>query len=76
MNMVLGYCTAVYFKIKMVSYLNKKFVHSLLNIISEYLFPVLRAPDQMIFSFINRMTRPFNIHAEYFIWKAPFPQAL
>jgi hypothetical protein len=58
----------------MVGYLNKKFAHSLLNINSEYLFPILRAPDQMIFSFINRMTRPFNIHAEYFIWKAPLPK--
>ena len=76
MNMIFRNFTSVYLKIKMVCYLNKKFFNSILNATSEDLFPVFRTPYQMIFRFINRRTCSFYIHAEHFIWKDVFPQAL
>ena len=76
MDMIFRYFTSVDLKIKMLCYLNKKFFNSILDVKCKNLFPVFRTPDQMIFRFINRMTCSFYIHAEHFIGKAVFPQAL
>lgn len=71
-NMLLGNFTSVYFKIKMTRYLNEKFFDPRAYFFTQYLFPVLRAPNQMILGFINRMARSFKGHADSLIGNYPF----
>ena len=62
-NMILRYLTSLYFKIKMTCNFIKKLFYPRANFINEDLFSIFRAPNQMIFSFINRMTCSSQGHA-------------
>ena len=54
---------SVYLKIKMTRTLQKKLFYPRANFLSEDLFSILGAPNQMIFSFINRMACSSEAHA-------------
>ena len=62
-HMVLSYLTPVYLKIKMTCNLQKQLFYPRANFLSEDLFSILGAPNQMIFSFINRMACSSEAHA-------------
>ena len=66
-NVIFRYFASIYLKIKMTRYLKKKLLYSWLNSFIKCLFSVFRAPNQMIFGFINRMARSFHIHAAILI---------
>jgi hypothetical protein len=72
MNMIFGNFTSVYFKIKVTRYFKEKFFDPLPYFISQYFFPVFRAPNQMILGFINRMAASLQGHAGSLIGKYPF----
>jgi len=71
-NVIFRYFTSIYFKIKMTCYFKKKLLYSWLNFFIKDLFSIFRAPNQMIFGFINRMARSFDIHAGILMGKHPF----
>ena len=71
-NVIFSHCTSIYFKIKMTGYFIKKLFYSWLNVFNKYLFPIFRAPDQMVFGFINRMACSFDTHAGILMGMYPF----
>jgi len=71
-NMIFGNFTTVNFKIKVTRYLHEKFFNPRAYFLCQYLFPVFRAPNQMILGFINRMACSFQWHAVILIEKHPF----
>ena len=71
-NVFFGNFATVNFKIKMTRYLNEKFFNPRAYFLTQYPFPVFRAPDQMILGFINRMACFFQWQAVTLIGKYPF----
>ncbi len=71
-NVIFRCFASIYLKIKMIRYLKKKLLYSWLNFFIKDLLSIFRAPNQMIFGFINCMARSFDIHAGILMGKHPF----
>src|SRR3974390_1521777 len=73
-HMVLSYFHRIY-RISMVhGYFFKYLLYPILYVSSEYPFPILRCPDQMIFRVIYGMRRSLDHHV-LFIAQSPLPTA-